>query len=108
MSYPNYKLDLGKIIQEVNQREKEKWERIMEYCRKNNKNQRELVREAFEDIKRRNKEKLKKLEDPNDYLERVASLNDKLFSLFSKKIFNLYYSLNDSSYGKKYPYSQHE
>ena len=69
-----YQLDFGKIIREGNRREQKKWEELNEYCRKNQKKQEDLFRQAFEDIKRRNKEKLAMIEDPRTSDWRRASL----------------------------------
>ena len=93
MSYPNNKIDFGKIIRESNRKDKENWARIMqdikncnkknmktweeikERCRKYNKNEMELVREAFEKIRKDNEKKYNKIFDLNiPKNERIAIL----------------------------------
>jgi len=39
--------------------------RVMDYCRKHNKKQSEVIGEVFEDIKRYNQKKYDKMRDPN-------------------------------------------
>ena len=46
-------------------RNNEHTRRVMDYCRKQNKKQSELIREVFEDIKRYNQKKYDKMRDPN-------------------------------------------
>lgn len=65
MSYTNYKINFRKIIEEANKKDRERWVKINEHCEKSRKNQVELVREAVERIKRNNKRKYEKINDPN-------------------------------------------
>lgn len=65
MSHPDYKINFGKIIEEANKKDRERWEKINEKSENSRKNQVELVREAVERIKRNNKKKYEKINDPN-------------------------------------------
>ena len=80
MSYNN-KIDIGKIIYIANRKERENWVKINEYCKLNKKYQEELVREAFVGIKKYNKAKFDKINDPNTSDgERAAILTEYIIT----------------------------
>jgi len=59
MSYPNYKINFGKIIQECNRRQSKEWLEINQFCKRKKLEHTELIREAFERLGREDKELLK-------------------------------------------------
>jgi uncharacterized protein YfaT (DUF1175 family) len=83
MSYPNYKINFRKIIEEANRKDRERWIKINEYCEKRRKNQVELVREAVERIRRNNQKKYDKINDPKtpDWERAALIIEDILTTL---------------------------
>jgi len=62
MSYPSYKINFGKIIQEYNRKQSKEWLEINQFCKRKKLEHTELIREAFERLSRKDRELL---ENPN-------------------------------------------
>jgi hypothetical protein len=65
MPYLDNEIDVGALIREANRKEREKWNKVIEYCKKKGIEQERLVRDAFDYVKEYNKKYYAQMNDPS-------------------------------------------
>ncbi len=56
-------IDIGLFIREANRREREKWKKVVEFCKKKGIEQEKFIRDAFDYIKKYNKKYYAQMND---------------------------------------------